>query len=75
MENKFKEYRLKHNDSDYYLIPVELVDDFNKRVDKIDFFIEYSENWYVQIDMFNNQFSRYKIEGNLFDLQLYLKEQ
>jgi len=70
----YKEYRLKQYDDDYYLIPIELVDDYYFRIKEIEDLEEYSEDWYINIDLFNNQFSEYIAEGELFDLPLYLKE-
>ena len=63
--------RLQQTDGDYYLIPEELVNEFQQLNEEIyqneD---KRTEDFYSLLDKFDTKFVKYRMEGDLFEIDL-----
>lgn len=70
--DNLKAYKRRVYDDDDYLIPVDLVDEFDKLVSIIDGDEQETDVWYDAIDKFVDKFSIYVVEGEQYDIVYYI---
>lgn len=69
-----KYYFTQDESSHWYMIPVELRNQWNDLYEKILTVGEYSDEWYFLIDEFDVIFSKYRTGGGISDIEFYIEE-
>lgn len=67
-----KGHYFRWQDGDFYLIPSEMIDEFDSLTEEIEDFKEGSDDWYDLTGKFNDKFRDFKMEGDLYDTELFL---
>lgn len=65
-------YMRRVSEGDDYLIPVDLIDDFDDLQFKIDDLDPETDEWYSVVNEFVDKFGVYVVEGNQFDIVYYI---
>ena len=65
-------YKRRVVEDDDYLIPVDLIDEFDRM--NADFYdlSEHSEEWYAACEVWDDKFSKYIVDGKQFDIVYYI---
>lgn len=67
-----KAYRFRSIDGDNYLIPADLVELFDSMEHRLMDSVDDVDEFYAICQEFDEQFSQYKIEGNITSIELWI---
>lgn len=65
---------IKDDEGNIYFLPQELVPEWELQLRTIELFVDDNDTRYDLWDTFDDTFSKYKVEGNLSDYQLFISQ-
>jgi len=67
--------KLRQDDSSHwYVIPEELVEEYEKISMDIDKAKDHSDEWYDLIDRYDSNYGQYRLDGGIYDLKVIIEE-
>lgn len=64
---------LRTYEGDNYVIPIEIVAEFDALALRIDSTEEGSDEWYQLVDVMINEYGKYKVEGVLYSMNIVIQ--
>jgi hypothetical protein len=65
---------LRHSGNDNFVIPCDMIKEFDSMCEKVDKIGEYTDEWYDVIDEFENIYGKFRVEGDLYSMRIVMEK-